>query len=351
MESERTGEIGQGEIGWGVLGCGWVARDYGVPAIREAAGSRLVALCDRDAEALAAVASDAGTADLVRTADLDVFLADDAVEAVYVATPNDSHPALVAACAEAGKAVLCEKPMARTLAEAEAMVETVKAAGVPYATAFDQRFHPAHVRLRDLVAAGALGTVTAVRIHYACWTPPDWAPDDAHPHTNWRVDPEVAGGGALIDLAPHGLDLTQMLLGERLTDVAAFLQRRVFDYPVDDGATLMARSASGVLLSHAVAYNCPDAFPRRHLEVIGTEGHARAVNTMGQTPGGTLTLTTPDGSAQPVAFDAARSPFTAQVEAFTEAVRTDAAFPFSPDLDLHTMRLIEQATSATPRHA
>lgn len=335
-------------LNWGVVGCGWVARDYGIPAIEASTNGRLTALCDRDADALAA--STPHTADAASLSDLDALLGRSDVDAVYVATPNDSHAAIVSALAEAGKHVLCEKPMARTIEEAEAMVAACEQAGVTYATAFDQRFHAAHQHLRDLIAQGTLGCVTCVRIHYACWTPPDWTPD-GQSLDNWRVDPDRAGGGAFIDLAPHGLDLTQMLLGERITDVAALLQERVFDYPVDDGAVLIARSEQGTLLSHAVAYNCPDVFPRRHLEVVGDEGRAQTVNTMGQTPGGTLTLTDLDGTERTVDVPGIdRSPFLNQVEAFAHAVLSGEPFPFASDLDLHTMRLIDAAPKAAAVH-
>ncbi|MEJ7638790.1 MAG: efflux RND transporter permease subunit, partial [Singulisphaera sp.] len=91
-------------------------------------------------------------------ADLGALLADPSVDAVYVATPNDRHAPVVACCAEAGKHVLCEKPMATTLDEARAMVIACERAGVTYATAFDQRFHAAHLRLRELVASGSWGS-------------------------------------------------------------------------------------------------------------------------------------------------------------------------------------------------
>ena len=339
-------------IGWGIVGCGWVVRDYVAPAILASANGRVAALCDRDSAALARVGTLAPAAR--RYTDLAAFLADPAVDAVYVATPNSSHAAVVRAAAAAGKPVLCEKPMAPTAAAAETMVDACAAAGVPYATAFDQRFHAAHRRLREMVAGGALGTITCVRIHYACWTPPDWRPAE-YAHDNWRVDPARAGGGAMIDLAPHGLDLVQTLLGEPVTTVACLLQRRVFDYPVDDGAVITARTASGVLVSHTVAYNRPDVFPRRELEVVGDRGRALAVNTMGQTPGGRLTLTGLDGVEREVSFAGEdRSPFAAQVEAFAGCLLAGEPFPFPPARDLHTMRLVEacgreeMATVETP---
>ena len=356
------------EIRWGVVGTGWVARDYVGPAIEASRNGRVVGACDLDAGALAAFLPGR---EMARTDSLDALLALD-LGALYVATPNHAHLGPVAAAARAGVPVLCEKPMARTLAEAEALADAVRhparagagpsgdgdgrpaggrrqqgdeAPGVLYATAFDQRFHPAHQALRRLIADGALGTVTAVRIRYACWTGPDWSPDDG-PHDNWRADPKRAGGGAFIDLAPHGLDLTQTLLGEPLTDVAALLQRRVHDYAVDDGAALVARTAGGALLNLSVSYNCPDAFPRRELEVIGTKARALALNTMGQTPGGTLTLTdAATGTARPVPFDATASPFRLQVEAFADAVLTGAPFGWTLEGDLHTMRLLAAATS------
>ncbi len=326
-------------IGWGIVGCGWVVRDYVAPAIIASGNGRIAALCDRDPAALVRVGALAPEA--ARYEELRSLLADPTVDAVYVATPNSSHAPVVRAAAAAGRPVLCEKPMAPTALAAEEMVEACAAEGVLYATAFDQRFHAAHRRLRALVADGALGTVTCVRIHYACWTPRDWQPAE-YAHDNWRVDPARAGGGAMIDLAPHGLDLVQMLLDEPITTVACLLQRRVFDYPVDDGAVITARTASGVLVSHTVAYNRPDVFPRRELEVIGDRGRALATNTMGQTPGGRLTLTGLDGTERVVSFaDEDRSPFVAQVEAFAGCVLAGDPFPFPADRDLHTMRLVE----------
>ncbi len=100
--------------------------------------------------------------------------------------------------------------------------------------------------------SGALGTVTAIRIAYCCWVGADFQGD------NWRIDPARAGGGALIDLAPHGLDLASFLLDDRLVDIAAMGQSQVHAYAVEDGALLIARTARGVLVQLHVAYNCPE---------------------------------------------------------------------------------------------
>ncbi len=333
-------------VHWGIVGCGWVARDYVAPAMAASSTVRLTAVCDPDPAALSRITN--GVTEITQHAGLADFLATPGLEAVYVATPNHLHRPVVEAAARAGKHILCEKPMATSLADAEAMVAACLTNGVRYATAFDQRFQARHRRLRELVHAGRLGEITAARVHYACWTPADWSPPTTEgAHDNWRVDPARAGGGAFIDLAPHGLDLAQVLLGEPLVETRCFLQRRVFDYPVDDGAALIGRFRSGALLLLNVAYNCPDHFPRRTLELIGTRAMAIAQDTMGQTPGGSLKLIdAASGTTELIDIPTNEdvSPFAAGIDAFSRCLRSGEPFPYPPEHDLHTMRLLATAT-------
>ncbi|UMY15990.1 Gfo/Idh/MocA family oxidoreductase [Methylobacterium organophilum] len=325
-------------VGWGIVGYGWVARDYMMPAIA-AAGHRLVAVADLDPRARAKAEADGARAH----ADLADLIAEDEVEAVYVATPNHLHREAVEALAASGKAVLCEKPMAASLADAEAITAAVWRAGAFYGTAFDQRHHPAHIAMREAIRAGRLGTVTSVRIVYACWLGRDWAAFQGQ--DNWRIDAGRAGGGALIDLAPHGIDLVDFLLDEPLRDIAALTQARAQDYAVDDGAVLVGRTGSGALAQLHVAYNCPDPLPRRRLEVVGTAALLTAEDTMGQTAGGRLSFTGGEtGLSEPVAFDETLSPFVQQVRSFSAALRDpEGRAAYSAERDLHTMRLVARA--------
>ena len=333
------------EIAWGVAGCGWVARDYAIPAIAASGNGRLVALHDPDPAALEAALP--SQADVARSTSLAAFLATPGLQAVYVAAPNHVHRPLVEAAAAAGLAVLCEKPMALTRRDAEAMVDVCARHGVFYATAFDQRFHAAHRRAAGLIAAGAIGRVAAVRIVYACWVDAAWAAD------NWRIDPARAGGGALFDLLPHGLDLVAMLLGEPLAAATVLGQRRIQDYAeVDDGAMVLARSASGVLAQFHVAYNCPEFLPRRRLEIVGERGQLTLIDTMGQTPGGTLLLQDDAAPAREVAVPGLdRSPFAAQIEAFGMAFAGERPFGFTPAQDLATMALLAGLRAAVAAEA
>ena len=317
---------------WGIAGYGWVARDHMAPAIA-AAGHVLAGVADPDptarnrAEADGVLAFDTAGA-LLRTLRPD---------ALYVATPNHRHLEPVREAAAAGVPVLCEKPMAAALGDAQAMAQAVREAGVLWGAAFDQRRHPAHIALREAVAAGAVGRPAAVRIAYCCWVDPLWRPPGAeHAAENWRADPAAAGGGAVLDLAPHGLDLVQAILGEPVERLHMTLQRRVHDYPVEDGGVVTGRTASGVLVDLHVAYNCPEALPRRRLEVLGEHGQLTALDTMGQSAGGTLTRTCGrSGETRPVPFDAQTAPFTGQARAFAAAVAGGAHdFSLERDLDL-----------------
>lgn len=300
-------------MSWGILGWGWVARTHVAPAL----GDALVAVCD---------APDG----------LDAFLATPGLEHVYVATPNALHEQHVLAAAVAGHHVLCEKPTALSVDSAQRMVETCAATGVRFATAFNQRFHPAHVKLRALVADGALGTVTQARVHYACSLPAWWESGD------WHFDATIAGGGAVFDLAPHGIDLIGVLLDALPQDVVALHQRRVHvHHAVEDGGVVTIRYDNDALGVVQVAYSCPETLPRRTLELVGTAGMAIARDTMGQAPGGSLELVdATDGSRSAVAFDGDGDPFCAELDAFASD-----RWPWSVDRDLAVMRALEAAAA------
>lgn len=321
---------------WGIIGFGWVARDYMAPGIA-AAGGTVTAVADPSAAARARAQS----LGIAAFDTAEAMIASGLCDLVYIATPNDAHLDPVRACAAAGLPMLCEKPVAASLDQAEAMAMAVSGAAL-YGTAFDQRHHPAHRRMADAIAAGMIGRPVAVRIVYACWVDPAWSPD-GQAHDNWRADPVRAGGGAVIDLALHGLDLFERLLGEPLAQLSIALQRRLHAYAVDDGGMLTGRSASGVLFQSHVAYNCAERLPRRRLEVLGEHGLLTATDTMGQTAGGQLAFgNAGTGRETPIAFDVGTSPFAAQAAAFMTAA-AGAPHDFSMPRDLALMRLFDRA--------
>ena len=319
---------------FGIIGLGWVARDYMLPAIA-AAGERvkLTAVVDVRRDGSASLSPD-----VQWFTNIAGLLGADACDAVYIATPNHLHEEQTIACLEKGLHVLCEKPLAMTRDAVQRMVRAAKSNRRLLVTAYDQRHHPAHRKMRELIRAGQLGTITQAKIDYACWLPAEWSED------NWRIDQAKAGGGAIIDLAPHGLDLLEWLIESPIEHVHCYAQHRVQNYAVDDGGVLSICFRNGVIASQTVAYNRPETLPRRLLEIIGTSGQLRAENTMGQDAGGTLTfINAKDGNHESVAFDTTTNPFANQLIDFLDRIKTAPADNSELDATLRQVDLLQRA--------
>jgi predicted dehydrogenase len=320
-----------------IIGYGWVARDYMFPAIQDSLLVELTAVCSRHERDMEDLPSR-----VRRFTELDDLLASGLAEAVYIATPNHLHSRQAIKCLEAGLHVLCEKPMATSIADAEAMIAAHQASGFKYMTAFDQRHHPAHLKIKEQVKKAKLGKITQARIDYACWLPADWAAD------NWRIDQVQAGGGALIDLAPHGLDLLEFVLEDQIAALRIFQQSLVQPYSVDDGGVIMLRMESGLLATLHLAYNRPEKLPRRKLEIIGTQQMLIAENTMGQDPGGSLlSLDAETGHSTALDFDQKLPPFHHQLRHFAEHIIFDRNTDRRPEDDLRLFSAFYHALNQT----
>jgi predicted dehydrogenase len=163
------------------------------------------------------------------TSDWRTVIDDPEIEVVDIATPNDSHPEIAIAAAQAGKHILCEKPLARTVEEARAMRDAVATAGVVNMVAFSYRRTPAVALARKLIDEGAIGTVRNFRGTYL----QDWSNDPDLP-LSWRFRQAVAGSGALGDIGTHVIDFARYLVGE-IDEVNAMTMRYIGDRPVPQG--------------------------------------------------------------------------------------------------------------------
>jgi predicted dehydrogenase len=171
---------------------------------------------------------------------------------IDICTPGDSHAEIAVAALGAGKHVLCEKPLANSVAEAEEMVRAATAAathGVRAMCGFNYRRVPAVTLMRDMIAAGRLGQIRHVRAAYL----QDWIVDPDFPLV-WRLERDRAGSGALGDIGAHIVDLTQFVTGQRIIGVAAMTETFVRQRPIAGGSTGL--SAAG---SSAVGSNGGDA--------------------------------------------------------------------------------------------
>lgn len=208
-------------------------------------------------------------------------VARDDIDVIDIVTPGDSHAEIAIAALEAGKHVLCEKPLANTVAEAEAMADAAAKAsrnGVFAMLGHTFRRYPATAFARDLVAAGKLGTIYQVRASYL----QDWLTDPSAPRV-WRLQKELAGSGALGDIGAHIVDLTQFITGLRLQSVSGIIETLVTERPlpdgrgtgsvtVDDVALFTGRFASGVLGIYEATRYATGRKNSLRVEVSGSEG-------------------------------------------------------------------------------
>ena len=225
----------------------------------------MTVLVGRRPEAVAAAAETWGWAETAT--DWREVIARDDIDVIDIVTPGDSHAEIAIAALQAGKHVLCEKPLANTVAEAEAMADAAAAAharGVRAMVGFTYRRVPAVTFMRDLIAAGKVGRVQQVRAAYR----QDWLVDPEAPLA-WRLQKEHAGSGALGDIGAHIIDMTQFVTGQTVDSVSGVLdtivaRRPLFgegsglsgtagegygDVTVDDVAIFTGRLAEGALVS------------------------------------------------------------------------------------------------------
>jgi predicted dehydrogenase len=237
---------------------------------------RLRILCGRNATATAAAAKRLGWDEWV-TDWRDVMKRDD-IGLVDICTPGDSHAEIAIAAARAGKAVLCEKPLANTVREAKAMLAAVTKARVVHMLCHNYRRAPAVMLARQIIQDGRLGQIR----HYRGTYLQDWLVDPAFPLT-WRSRKEIAGSGALGDLAAHSIDLARFLVGE-ITEVTAALETFVKERPlegqlrtrgkvtVDDASAAVVRFENGALGTIEATRMAPGRKNYNRFEINGSLG-------------------------------------------------------------------------------
>jgi predicted dehydrogenase len=327
-------------VAWGVIGSGGIALRRTIPeGIVPAAKARLVAVYDVNQEVNRQVAERFGAR---AASNLDELLAA-GVEAVYVATPVHAHREQVLACARARKHVLCEKPLGLNVAEAEEMVAACRQAGVLLGTALMMRFHSQHQAALKLIREGRLGRPVYARAQLSCWYPP--IPGA------WRQDPALGGGGALMDMGGHCLDLLEMFFGPARR-LACLTTRAVHGYAVEDGATVLLEFANGALGTVDTFFSIPDEASENVLELYGSLGAILARGTIGQSSRGVMIArlrgeqTGYDAQQERAAaggVEIAPEPvnmYRAEIEEFSRAVREGRPPAVSGEDGLRNQRLL-----------
>ena len=230
------------QINWGIIGCGDVTEVKSGPAFNKVPHSRLVAVMRRDGEK----AADYAKRHNVPTwyTDADALINDPDVNAIYIATPPDSHEDYAIRAMRVGKPVYVEKPMARNAAECDAMNQVSRETGMPLFVAFYRRALPYFLKIKELVDQKVIGDIRYVRIQLN-WQP--YAEEiGENPQPRWRVFPEISGGGHFHDLASHQFDFLEYVFGPIKT-ASGIARNQAGLYEADDIVAATFEFDSGVL--------------------------------------------------------------------------------------------------------
>jgi predicted dehydrogenase len=325
---------------WGVWGSAGIARRRTIPeGIVKADNAELVGVYDVNETANREVASQFGAK---ACASEDALLASE-IDVVYIATPAYLHCDQVIRAAEAGKHVFCEKPLGMTVLESKKIVAARKAHGVKLGVGFMMRFHAQHQEALRRMQAGQLGTLLLGRAQLSCWYPPI--------EGAWRQDPKLGGGGSLMDLGGHCIDLLEMYFGP-VTSVYCVVGNRVHAYPSEDTAVVLMEFASKATGTVDCLFNVPDESSRNRLELYGSKGSILAEGTIGQGEIGHMVAHLPESDqgyqaqqARDAGGGAIIQPepvnmYRAEVEAFAKAVLDDTEPPVDGEAGLWSQKVL-----------
>jgi 1,5-anhydro-D-fructose reductase (1,5-anhydro-D-mannitol-forming) len=298
-------------IGWGILGLGGFGRRM-APLFTAAEGAHLAAVCSRDAARAAALAAEFGAA--TYHVGEEALLADPAVQAVYIATPNALHPAQALRAVRAGKHVLVEKPMALAVAEAEELVAAADRAGVQLGVGFHLRHHPVHQAIKARLTANPAAEIILGQAQFCSFS--------QIPMDRWQMDPTIAGAGSIMGLGVHMIDLLRYLTGQEIVSVTALTDGPAPGRPVEF-LTLGTVAFDGGAFGQIV---CSRRLPNSLNSVTIYTSQERLVgeDTNSMQPSGRLVIG--QGAETTIVNVPLRDAYLNEIEAFTRGLTGGPAF-------------------------
>jgi predicted dehydrogenase len=245
------------KLKWGIAGCGYFAEHTFIPALSILRRSKLVSLYSHKKKRAQQLAENSGASGFFDN--YDDFLKSD-INCVYVASVNSDHYEQVIKAANAGKHILCEKPLAITSEQAEEMVNACKENNVLLTVNYVHRFHPHVVKAKELIRNQTLGKLVSINLNFNI---------DLPPGSNFRFNKNLSGGGAIRDLGTHMIDLLRFFGGE-IIEINGYLDNLVYKSDVDDFAVAIVKFNNGGYGYLNVSFNNKKAFNR--IEILGHKG-------------------------------------------------------------------------------
>jgi predicted dehydrogenase len=266
---------------WGLVGCGDIAQKRVAPALRDLPTCDFLAVTRSRPDLAESFANRFGARKWYPA--WQELLADKEIDAVYIATPVHLHAAQTIAAAEAGKHVLCEKPMAMNVKECDVMIAACRAKNLKLGIAYYRHFYPVIERIKSVIASGEIGKPVLVQLNAFEWFDPQ--PDHSR---YWLLKKELAGGGPMFDFGCHRIEALVNILGP-IRRVTGLVSNVVFNREVEDTATALFQFESGTCGVLSVTHAASE--PRDTLELFGTQGsiHVAVLNA------GQLRIKTIDG--------------------------------------------------------
>nr|MBQ4319691.1 Gfo/Idh/MocA family oxidoreductase [Clostridia bacterium] len=338
------------KVKWGVIGAGGIADRRTIPGMMLAKNAELVAVMEINmelAEKLRAKYNAKRAYDNYKD-----LIADPEVECVYIASPVTNHLEQVIAAAEAGKHILCEKPIALSIEECNKAKEACEKAGILSATGFMMRYHAFHQLMKQIIADGKIGKVHSARAQLTCWYP--------EIEGAWRQKKALSGGGALIDMGVHCIDLIEYITGGKTVKTAAFNDTKTFSYDVDDSSSVLIKLDNGVTGYVESNFNIPDEAAFCRLEFYGTKGSLLAEGTIGQVEGGTVKAVFANDDAGYAAAqnrdqsgavmletDLTGNMYTKEIESFSESILSGTPVQVPLTDAIHIQKVVTAAYKAS----
>jgi predicted dehydrogenase len=322
------------QINWGIIGCGDVTEVKSGPAFNKVKNSSLIAVMRRNAEK----AKDYARRHHVPKwyADAASLINDPEVNAIYVATPPSSHEEYTMAAFGAGKPVYLEKPMSVSAVSADNIANAAKEKNIKLAVAHYRRMQPLYKKIKQLVIEKAIGDLRFARLEL--YKKPASKEYLTMPHTAWRVDTEIAGGGLFNDLAPHQLDMMYYLFGEvdRSCGIAANQAR---SYNADDIVAGNILFKTGIVFNGIWCFSVDEKDEKDNCEIVGSNGKI-SFSFFEHRP----VILTINGKTESFSFEPLQHVQQPMIEKVVEYFLDEAPNPCSGDEGAIVMQLIDRFT-------